>query len=126
MPGNAESGQGRAGVKIPQPGPRVAFEGGAVAAEARALRRAGGDVGHGVEGRVGVFAEFLEVAVQAGFQIGVEFRLLVAFPLFRVLRQLRPAGDLADQRSTFLLGDPDGSDAGESLRYPDLPPSNAD
>ena len=101
MPGNAETRPSSAGVEIPQPRPGAAFEGGAVAAEARTLRRAGGDVGHGVEGGIDVFAEFLEVAVQTGFQIGVEFRLFVALPRFRVLRQPRPAGDLADQRSAL-------------------------
>jgi hypothetical protein len=40
--------------------------------------------------------------VQAGFQIGVEFRLLVALPRFRVFRQLRPAGDLANPVSLSL------------------------
>jgi hypothetical protein len=32
MPGHAESGQGRAGIKVPQPRSGAAFEGGAVAA----------------------------------------------------------------------------------------------
>jgi hypothetical protein len=47
MPGNVETGQGRAGAEIPQPSPGAAFKSGA---EARALRRAGGDVVHDVEG----------------------------------------------------------------------------
>ena len=115
MPRNTESRTSGAVVEIPQPSPGAAFESGAVAAEARALRRAGGDVGHGVEGGVGVFAEFLEVAVQAGFQIGVEFSLFVARPRFRVLRQLRPAGDLAGKRSAFLQSDPNRPNGGEGF-----------
>ena len=47
MPGNAEAGPCSGNVEIPQPGPRATFEGGEVAAEARALGRVGGEVGHG-------------------------------------------------------------------------------
>ena len=49
MPGNGEIWPGGGGVEIPQPGAGSAFEGRAVAAEARALWWLGGDVGHGGE-----------------------------------------------------------------------------
>jgi hypothetical protein len=48
MPGNAETGASCGNIEISQSSPGAAFESGAVAAETRALRRAGGDVGHGV------------------------------------------------------------------------------
>lgn len=46
-----EAGLGGGEGEIAEPGAGAAFEGRAVAAEARALRWVGGDVGHGVEGR---------------------------------------------------------------------------
>jgi hypothetical protein len=46
--GDGETGLGGSDPEIPQPSAGAAFESGAVAAEARALRRTGGDVGHGV------------------------------------------------------------------------------
>lgn len=79
------------------------------------MRRTGGDVGHGVEGGVGVWAELAEVSAKAGFQNGVEFRLLVALPRFRIFRQAGPSDDMADQFPCFLRGDPDGPYAGERL-----------
>lgn len=101
--------------EIPQPGPGASFEGGAIAAEARALRRAGGDVGHGIEDGVGVFSEFLEVTGKADFQISIEYCLLVIFPWARLFWQLRPSCDLADQRSALFGADSDGSDGGEGF-----------
>jgi len=47
MPGNVESWPGGGGVEIPQPCPGAALKAGEVAAEARALRRVGRDIGHG-------------------------------------------------------------------------------
>ena len=115
MGGNGEVGLVRSGPEIPQPGPGSAFEGGAITAEARALRRAGRDVGHGVEGSVGVFSEFLEVAGKAAFQIRIEFRLLVVLPWARLFRQLRPTGDQSHEFPGFDRGDSYRSDADEGF-----------
>ena len=95
------------GVEIAEPGPSAAFQGWPVATKARARRRTGGNVGHRVEGGVGVFAQFLEVAGKTGFQIGVEFRLLVIFPWFRFFWQLRPSSDETNKLLGFMRGDPD-------------------
>ena len=64
MPRNGETGPGGNIVEIPEPRTCAAFEIRAVAAEAVALRRAGGDIGHRVEGCIGVFAEFVEVGIK--------------------------------------------------------------
>jgi hypothetical protein len=71
MPGHAESGTSSADVEIPQPGSGATFEGGAGAAEARTLRRAGGDVGHGVEGGVRYWSGWRVIPSPAGFLLRV-------------------------------------------------------
>lgn len=115
MPGDAESGTGGSGVEIPQPCAGAAFEGGAVAAEARAVRRAGGDVGQGVERSVGVGTEFVEVALQAGIEVGVQRGLVGFLPVFRAFRQFRPAGDGADERFGVVQADGDAPDPGQGI-----------
>ncbi len=48
---DVEAGLGGGEGEIPEPGAGAAFEGRAVAAEAGALRRVGGEVGHGVDSK---------------------------------------------------------------------------
>ena len=72
MVGDGEIGLRRNASEIPQPSAGAAFEAGAVTAETGTCRRAGGDVGHGVESGVGVFPKFGEVAVEAGGKVDVE------------------------------------------------------
>ena len=95
---DGEAGLGSGVGEIAELGARPAFEGGAVEAEAGALRRSGGQVSHGVESGVGVAAEFVEVALHAGIEVGVQRGLVGFFPIFRVLRQFWPADDCTDER----------------------------
>ncbi len=61
MPRNRETGLGCDFLEIPQPCPGAAFEIRSVTAEAGACGRAGGDVGHRVEGGGGMFTEFIAI-----------------------------------------------------------------
>ena len=115
MPGYTEAGAAGCCVEIPEPRAGPAFEGGAVASEARALRRAGGDVGHGVEGGVGIPAEFVEITAQAGVEIVIQRGLVGFLPVFRVIPQLWPTDDGLDEATGVVQIDGDTTDAGQRV-----------